>query len=94
MEVISQRIIQVIPARNVTARFLLEDGKEEDYPVICWALREVVIKWEGEEEPYTDQETVGMIVLQASPLLLAVDSWRGQGKFIGYRYRVDIVIQE
>jgi len=86
MEVLSQRIVQIIPAKDVTARFLYEDGKEEDHPVICWALREVVIKWEGEEETDTDQEVVGMIVLQESPLLLAVDSDDGGGKFIGYYY--------
>lgn len=86
MKIVSSHITQIIP--NITktiARFRDKDGTINEYPVICWVIREVVTQWEDDEE-FSNQEIVGQIIMQGSPFLSAVDSDDARDEFIEYFY--------
>ena len=72
------KILQIIPAHGVEAVFA-EDSGENAYPVICWALIEIV---DEDDEPY--QKVIGMTLLDDSQILGRVDS--GECFFVKYLY--------
>lgn len=82
-------VLQIIPeTRNVTAVYL-ENGKEEEYPVICWALIEVYDEDESTKEKYRYQDVVGMTTLDSSSSLDAIHRHQGENGTAGFlRYSI------
>jgi hypothetical protein len=70
------------PSTKVYAEFAEGDGVAQ-YPIIAWAVRNIVDEEEGEPTlQYT--EVVGLVVIAGLPSLVAVDDDECGGKFVQY----------